>query len=167
MSELPCRRSIRLVGRDYSRVGAYFVTICVQDRLCLFGTVRDGKMELSDAGAMVARVWSDLPRFCPGLAIDTFVVMPDHIHVIVWLRRYYSGLGPSPVTALTVGDVVGRFKSYTTHLYSVGVAEDGWPSFPGRLWHRGYYERVVRGPGALFNIRRYIARNPAKWRRRG
>jgi REP element-mobilizing transposase RayT len=79
------RRSIRLRGFDYSRSGAYFVTICVQDRACVFGNVVDGRMCLSAAGLMVRRVWDELPRFYAGVGIDAFVVMPNHVHGIVIL----------------------------------------------------------------------------------
>ena len=79
------RRSIRLRGYDYSQAGAYFVTICVQDRACVFGNVVDGRMCLSAAGLMVRRVWDELPRFYAGVGIDAFVVMPNHVHGIVFL----------------------------------------------------------------------------------
>ncbi|MFN3614580.1 MAG: transposase [Rubrimonas sp.] len=79
------RRSIRLKGYDYSQPGAYFVTICTQDRACLFGEVVDGVMQLSGPGRMVETVWHELPHFYPGVDIDGFVVMPNHIHGIVVL----------------------------------------------------------------------------------
>ena len=59
------RRSIRLKGYDYSRHGAYFITICVQNRECLFGEIIDGEMILNDAGVMVQSVWDEIPQFYP------------------------------------------------------------------------------------------------------
>lgn len=79
------RRSIRLKGYDYSHPGAYFVTICTQDRAVLFGEVGDGEMWLNDAGAMVQSVWEEMSAFYPGVETDSFVVMPNHIHGIVIL----------------------------------------------------------------------------------
>lgn len=55
------------------------------------------------------------------------------------------------------------FKSMTTHAYVNGVNLNGWPSFPGRLWQRNYYEHIIRNDDDLANIRRYIAENPLKW----
>ncbi|WP_199263776.1 transposase [Desulfobulbus oligotrophicus] len=77
------RRSIRLQGYDYSRAGAYFITICAQNRECLFGKIVNGKMGLNNAGMMVQTVWDEIPAHYPGIDIDAFIVMPNHIHGIV------------------------------------------------------------------------------------
>ena len=81
------RRSIRLKGYDYSQAGAYFVTICTQDRECLFGDIVDGEMRLNDAGHMVRDVWHKIPEHFPYADIDEFVVMPNHFHGIIDGRR--------------------------------------------------------------------------------
>lgn len=86
----PNRRSLRLKGYDYSQAGAYFITIVTQNRACLFGEVADGEMRLNEAGRMVESVWSDIPAFYAGVAIDEFVAMPNHIHGIIIL----VGAGP-------------------------------------------------------------------------
>ena len=77
------RRSIRLSGYDYSQAGMYFVTICTQLRICLFGEIADGKGRLNDAGKMVQTVWNEIPIYYPGIKTDEFVIMPNHIHSIV------------------------------------------------------------------------------------
>ena len=77
------RRSIRLRGYDYRAVGAYFITIVVQDRAFLFGEVVDGEMRLSEAGRMVERWWLELNRRFPHVLTDAYVVMPNHFHGIV------------------------------------------------------------------------------------
>jgi REP element-mobilizing transposase RayT len=151
----PCRRSIRLQNFDYSRPGAYFVTIGTRHGLDLFGKISNGLMRLNPAGRMVSRVWHELPEHCAGVGLDAFVVMPDHIHGIVVLRSGDS-------RRITLSDVVHRFKSFTTAQYRRGVRAAGWPPFPGRLWHRNYYERIVRDEGSLLAIRRYIAENPLR-----
>jgi len=170
------RRSIRLHGYDYTTPGAYFVTICAEDRRRLFGTVVNGRMALNDAGRMVQTVWNELPAHYPGVATDAFVVMPDHIHGIVRLvgagpRACPAGegqaRGPAPTTTdvkpMSLPDVVHRFKTLTTKRYVDGVAQCGWPRFPGRVWQRNYYEIIVRDAAALANIRAYIRNNPANW----
>jgi len=81
------RRSLRLPGYDYSRAGAYFVTICTQARLCLFGDVVDAEMRLNAAGRMVDRQWRDLPHRFPFVELDEYVVMPNHLHGITPLGR--------------------------------------------------------------------------------
>ena len=77
------RRSIRLRGYDYSRAGAYFVTICVQNRACEFGEIVDGEMVLGDSGGMVETVWNELPDRFLNIDLDAFVIMPNHIHGII------------------------------------------------------------------------------------
>jgi len=90
------RRSIRLRDFDYSQAGAYFVTLCVHDRVCLLGEIVDEAMRLNDAGRMVHAVWNAIPFHYPGVDIDAFIAMPNHIHAIIVL----VGAGPRacPVT---------------------------------------------------------------------
>jgi len=179
------RQSVRLREYDYSADGAYFVTLCTQDRECLFGDIRDGVMTLSDAGRMVASVWGELATQYPGVEVDGHVVMPNHFHGIVMLtdRRGESCIRPPfdpcarpemmnqgdhkdrpyGTEAGTLGRVVQAFKSITTNAYIRGVKDHDWPPFPGRLWQRNYYERVIRDEQEMCTIREYITCNPAKW----
>ena len=225
------RRSIRLKEYDYAQNGAYFVTICTQDRSNIFGEVEDCVIQANDAGQMVSTVWDELPDFYPGVSIDAFTLMPNHIHGIVLLvgaaRRGRSGSGSShnigenddarlgtldvssPGSAhgirsngdvepnddgqrgtrgvesitsdvravepgrprgaaptrvgLSLADVVHRFKTLTTKRYADGVKQAGWMPFPGRLWHRDYFEHVIRDEVSLNRIRRYIEENPMRW----
>ena len=77
------RRSIRLKDYDYFLKGAYFVTLCVQERVCLYGEVIGGDMELNPAGRKVAEIWRELPARFPQVALDESIVMPNHFHGII------------------------------------------------------------------------------------
>jgi len=79
------RHSLRLKGYNYAMAGAYFVTICTQERVCLFGEVVAGAMDLNEAGQMVAAFWYGIAARFPGVEIDQFVVMPNHLHRILVL----------------------------------------------------------------------------------
>ena len=81
------RRSIRLVGYDYSQAGAYFVTVCTHDRTCLFGDVVNGLMVLNDAGMIVADEWIHTQILRPYVQMDEFVGMPNHFHDIIVITR--------------------------------------------------------------------------------
>ena len=81
------RRSIRLKGYDYRKSGAYFVTICTQNRECLFGEIVDGQMILNDVGRMVQSLWDELPRHFPNVELDAFGAMPNHVHGIIMIRE--------------------------------------------------------------------------------
>jgi REP element-mobilizing transposase RayT len=174
------RRSIRLKSYDYSQAGAYFVTICTQDRACLFGEVLDDAIRLNDAGAMVASLWEDLPARFSAIEIDAFVVMPNHLHGIVVLPDQWaatrvaptnevSGVGATLVGARSAGNapnlgsIIGAFKSIAAVGYMRGVKSAGWPAFHRRLWQRNYYEHVIRDEVALGRLRRYIDENPLRW----
>jgi putative transposase len=151
-----CRRSLRLRGYDYANGGAYFVTICTQDRACLFGEVIDGSMRLNQSGQQIAMRWEGLAARFIGVEIDLFVVMPNHLHGILVLPDVGA-------MATQLGDVAGAFKSMTTVDYIRGVKAKGWPKFRGQLWQRNYYEHVVRDETELNRIRQYIDDNPAQW----
>ena len=152
------RQSIRLKGYDYTQTGAYFVTICTQDRECLFGDVVDGEIRLNNVGQMVYRIWNDLSVKYPDIETDEFVVMPNHVHGIIVLpvgaplvgalssgmtidnAKNRAGTRPAP----TLGDIVGVFKSITTHQYTDGARQKDWPPFNKKLWQRNYYEHIIR-----------------------
>jgi len=162
------RRSIRLKGYDYSSAGSYFVTICVQHRACLFGEVNDGVMCINDAGEMVQRVWYSLPNRFERACLDTFVVMPNHIHGIIQLTDGEMERGcntnSSDKKSDLLGNVVGAFKSITTHQYAIAVHAHHWQPFDKRLWQRNYYEHIIRDRNALQTVCQYIANNPSLWK---
>lgn len=80
---MPLRKSIRLKGYDYSHVGLYFVTICTQDQLRLFGEIEKEEMKINAAGMMIERQWHELPRRFDKINLREFVVMPNHFHGII------------------------------------------------------------------------------------
>jgi putative transposase len=163
----PNRRTIRLKEYDYAQPGAYFVTICTQDRACLFGDVMDCTMKLNAVGRLVATLWNEVPARFANVDLNMFVVMPNHIHGIL----LYPDDGPvmadrtraTTRVAPTIGQVVGAFKSLSTVEYVRNARANGWPAFRSRLWQRNYYEHVIRDEADLDRIRRYIDENPARW----
>ncbi len=155
-----CRRPHRLRGHDYSSPGAYFVTVDTHERRRLFGTITDGRFVPNDAGRMIADGLASLPVRFAHSGVDTSVVMPDHVHVILVLREWeWAATRAAP----TLGDIVGAFKSITTVGYIRGVRQSGWPPFTQHLWQRDYHDHVVRDAADLDRIRRYIIDNPANW----
>jgi REP element-mobilizing transposase RayT len=92
------RTSLRLPHYDYSTPGAYFVTICVDQRRCVLGAVSGGLMNLSDAGGIAERAWTALADRFPSLALDTYVIMPNHLHGIIHLAgaRFIAPVPSAP-----------------------------------------------------------------------
>ena len=173
------RRSIRLPGYDYTQPGAYFVTFVAHDRECLFGDVVDGVMRLNAFGEIVREEWfrTAVVRPYVMLAPDEFVVMPNHIHGIIWITggrgdpvgRPYDPVGrphdndrddqrSHGPAAGSVGAIIGQIKSIAAKRIN---ALRGTPAAP--VWGRNYYEHIIRYETSLNRIRRYIAANPSQW----
>jgi putative transposase len=96
------RKAMRLRDYDYSTPGAYFVTICVQNRECLFGRVENESMKLNDAGKMIGHWWMEVSRKFPSIQMDEYVVMPNHFHAVIVLVG--ADLRVRPGLSLQLGD---------------------------------------------------------------
>jgi len=172
--------TIRLKGYDYSQNGLYFVTICTQNRENIFGEIVDGKMKLNSAGNMIAIQWNNLINRFDNIELDEYTVMPNHFHGIIHIvgaplvgaRNNYAGINktragtrPAPTINPTVGEIIGAFKSITTHAYIENVMRNNWPPFDKRLWQRNYYEHIIRNEEEYLKIKEYIRSNPSMWER--
>jgi putative transposase len=161
------RRSIRLKQYDYGQPGAYFVTVCTRRRKCLFGEIGEGKVVLSEMGKIVGREWRISADIRREIDLDTFVVMPNHLHGIVAIRYHHpvGATGRSPLHSQyhtlppkTLGSFIAGFKSSVTKQINHLRAAPGRP-----VWQRNYYEHVIRNETDLEEIREYIQNNPLKW----
>ena len=170
------RHSIRLKNYDYSQAGAYYVTIDVQNRECLFGEIVNYEMIMNEAGKVIEEQWNALPGRFPNIELDVYQVMPTHFHGIIVIVRatlvvapnanmtlFLKRAGCPSATNPTVGDIVGAFKSITTNEYIKGVDDKKWRRFYKRLWQRNYYEHIIRDEADLNRIRDYIQSNPTNW----
>lgn len=101
--EIHQRRSLRLKGYDYSQPGAYFLTISVRGRECLFGDVVEGEMRLNEVGQFVQMAWDELPKYYQGVGIDAFQIMPNHVHGIIVLNHAISPVGAGPCACPSLG----------------------------------------------------------------
>ena len=166
------RRSIRLKGYDYTQPGAYFVTICTHGRKMLFGRVVDGEMQLNEFGEIVREEWFRSPDIRAEIELfpTEFVVMPNHIHGIVWIVETDTDVGAHSRAPLrrdraplhrpprSLGSFIAGFKSVVTKRINALRETPG-----ARVWQRNYYERIIRDERALNAIRRYILTNPSRW----
>jgi len=157
------RRLLRLKYYNYASPGAYFVTICAKDRSLLFGDIIKGDMRLSDYGRIIAQEWEISAKIRREITLDAFVVMPNHLHGVVFIEESDVGAtGGSPVRSgprqHSLGSFLSGFKSATTkRINDLGQT-------PGRpIWQRNYYEHIIRNEQSLHRIREYIANNPARW----
>ncbi len=159
------RRSIRLQGYNYSRVGAYFVTICTKNRECLFGEVMDGQMQLNDVGKILQATWDALPDHYSHVELDAWVIMPNHAHGIIVLDSTVgAGLKPAPTTTKSaptrhgLPEIVRALKTFSSRRIN------GLRQTPGaKIWQRNYWEHIVRNESEMNHIREYIQNNPGQW----
>lgn len=172
------RRSIRLPTYDYSQGGWYFVTICTQNFRCDFGNIVNAEMELSSIGQMVDQEWQGLKNRFFSIDLGEYIIMPNHLHGIVVIKDDSNFVGAGLVPAhgqgdhkgrpynkcpVFLGDIIGAFKSITTHECIYGIKTKNWPRFDKRFWQRNYYEHIIRNEESLDKIREYILKNPENW----
>ncbi|MDR1594513.1 MAG: hypothetical protein LBS43_08545 [Prevotellaceae bacterium] len=185
------RRSIRLKGYDYSQAGLYFVTICVQNRRCLFGKIENGEMILNDLGKIIENEWLNLKNKYPQIELDTFIIMPNHFHAILQIVRPDNTISQiarpdnavsqiahpdNAVSQIAHPDNViqkqGRANPAPTNTTTLGNII-GYFKYqttkkidsPDKLWQRNYYEHIIRNEQAYQNIADYIIHNPAAWQK--
>jgi REP-associated tyrosine transposase len=137
---------VRLPSYDYRSSGAYFITLCTKNRQPV--------LHIPSIRTALQENWERLPERFPGITLDEFVIMADHLHGILWLDH-------STKDAPTLGRVIGAYKSLVTiawrnyHQSSGTIAAD-------HLWQRDYYEQVIRNEEDLSRTREYIVNNPLK-----
>jgi len=128
-------------------------------------------MVLNDAGRMIEKWYRELPEKFNGIALDEYIIMPNHIHYIIEnTDPVGADLCVCPRNAdagehagSPLQKIVQWFKTMTTNEYIREVKRNGWQPFNGKLWQRNYYEHVIRNDEDLRHIREYITQNPLKW----
>ena len=160
------RRSIRLPGFDYTRPGAYFLTICTDGRACMFGEVVEGEMRLNEAGRIVEECWEAIPAHFPIVGLDVFVIRPNHIHGIAIIAEGRGTPWRAPTAehfqkpvAGSIPTIIRSYKSAVTKQINELRRTPG-----GVVWQHNYYEHIARDERDLNSIRAYIQSNPTRWK---
>ncbi len=166
------RRSHRLQGHDYAGGGSYFVTLLTQRRACIFGRVVGGEMRLSTLGEIARDCWLQIPDHMPGIRLDAWTVMPNHLHAIIHITPVRASHGsplhripvptarshPRGASRRSLGAIIALYKGASGRYINKLLGRPGV-----RVWHRDYHDHRIRHEAALDRIRRYIAANPARW----
>ncbi|HVR95465.1 MAG TPA: transposase [Thermoanaerobaculia bacterium] len=143
--------STRLPGWDYGWGGTYCVTICTRDRVCWLGEIVAGEMVLSDLGKIVSEEWVEMARRRPHVDLDTWIVMPNHIHGILCLQPPRLNGRPTPL-----GEVISHFKGACTQRIKASGRRDF-------AWQTRFFDQIIRSDDTLLRFRRYIMENPLRW----
>ena len=153
---LPKRKHPRLDNYDYSTAGAYFITICTQNRHCFLSRIvgrglAPAETQLTAYGAIAKEQLFLLEERYPTLKIDQYVIMPNHIHLILQIEET-AGASPRP----TISDIICAYKSLTTRECKKVRPID-------KLFQTSFYEHVIRGQADYDEIAAYIVNNPKQW----
>ncbi|HWV36268.1 MAG TPA: transposase [Thermomicrobiales bacterium] len=158
MHDGPRRKRLRYPGHDYRAPCCVHVTICTHHRQPLFGTITPAGLILNDAGRFVIEVIRGLHSEDEGILIDVYVVMPDHVHVVIMLTD-----APGPVRHdLAIEHVVSRLKMRVMKAWSTGIRTRGWNPYEETLWQRSYNDVLIGTDRHLEQVRAYIEGNPAR-----
>ncbi len=190
------RHSIRLPGYDYTVPGAYFLTILTHKKEHLFGKVVKGDVQLSPVGEVAHEQWEKIPNHFSNVLLDAFVIMPNHIHgiLVITARTTHTGKGkgkaferhstpnifgsnalpiqsksgsnalPKQLGSQTgsVAAIVQNYKSITSRKINKQLNSPG-----STIWHRNYYEHIIRDEEDYNRILQYIQENPLRWEKQG
>ena len=152
--EFPKRKQNRLTEFDYSMPNAYFITICADKRKNLFWTDADTIVDrpknvpLSYLGAIVRQSIEDIPKHYPAISVDHYVIMPNHIHLLLQIHTDDYGRA---MLAPTISTVVQQMKGYVSKKLGESV------------WQKLFHDHVIRGQQDYLKIWNYIEGNPSKW----
>jgi len=179
--------STRLPDYDYSQSGYYFITICTQNRINYFGNVINGKMMLNDTGKIAVDCWMQIPQHFTQVTLDEFVIMPNHVHGVIFLNDFTHGCRDvacnvstnneyntitndqnlpisnfmskiSPKTG-SISTIIRSFKSAATKQINEKYGNHHF------TWQPRFYNHVIRNEISLYNIQQYIINNPIMWHR--
>ena len=153
------RKPNRLQNYDYSQAGYYFVTICTQNRVNYFGKIERQLMHLNEIGEIVKNQWVWLSTQYDYVELDTYIVMPNHLHGILIIRSCRDrsrpvSTGTKKIKSLS--ELIGAFKTTS----SKQIHKYGLSRFK---WQRSFYDHIIRNEKSLDNIRAYIQNNPLNW----
>ena len=160
--QLPQRKATRLKGYDYSSPGVYFITICTQNRKCMLSDLVVGEglappeTRLSEIGRIAEEQILALEERFPSVSIDRYIVMPNHIHMLLRIEGLFERevCGPSRAPAPT-NAVIPHAISTLKRFVNADLGQN--------IFQRSYHEHVIRGEADYREIWEYIDANPAKW----
>lgn len=159
-------QSARLNGWDYGSHGLYFVTICTKDRISYFGEIKNpvvetknfASLQTSEIGNVAHNNWLDIPKHFPFVELDEYIVMPNHIHGIIFINKPYKlDWQPNKFGAQSqnLGSIIRGYKVSVKKYATLNNIEFAWQP--------RYYDRVIRDEKEYINVREYIYNNPNNW----
>ena len=137
------RKNPRIPGYDYSKENFYFITICTSNKKCIFGSPN----YLNKSGMIADEYIQKIPEYYPNVLVDKYVVMPNHVHIILYLTVANNS---------KVSQIVGQYKMAVSKAIRAMAGDIS-------VWQRSFYDHVIRNEKRYLKIWEYIDNNPAKW----
>ncbi|ALU27231.1 MULTISPECIES: transposase [Myroides] len=179
MNNYQQRGSIRLKGYDYASEGLYFITLCVQDRENIFGSIQDGVLTLNEIGEIARDEWLNTANVRDNVILHEFIIMPNHMHAIIEIVKNKTKTGDNKgfrSPSQTIGAIVRGYKIATIKRIKVGMNCNSFcvgelqfaptsptPPTARTIWQRNYYEHIIRDERSYQYISNYIITNPKRW----
>lgn len=130
----------------------------------------DPYFNLSDFGKSCHRIWSDIPKKFKNVILDDFVIMPDHLHGIIFIKHNYQERTQGSVPTIfgnigLLGEIIRWFKTMTTNEYIKNVKQNNWPKFNKQIWQSRFHDRIIRSEKEFYIKKQYIKNNPENWQK--
>ncbi|MBN1386863.1 MAG: hypothetical protein JW965_00350 [Bacteroidales bacterium] len=175
--------SLRRPEWDYCKSAAYFVTICTKNRIPYFGESVNGILQLSEIGTIACKYWIEIPNHFGFIELDTFIIMPDHVHGIIIIKNnkandnrtiditeiYSTSVGTPKLGVPTMPDSINPTRKPNWKSNSLGLIINQYKRIctidirkinPDFSWQSRYHDRVIRDCDEYYRIRNYILENP-------
>ncbi len=162
--------SARWAAWDYSANGAYFVTICVDQRAHAFGRVVDGVMQFTPLGQCADDCWNEIPQHFPFVELGAHQVMPNHMHGVIVINKNDGEMVETQNLASLPSEPRNRFGPQSKNLasiirgYKIGVTKFARANNIPFVWQARYHDHVIRNDGEWERITKYIIANPMNWK---
>jgi putative transposase len=160
----PIRKNLRLRHYDYRNPGNYFITVCTHERRPILASIENNILQLTSYGEIAKKFWLSIPEHFPKVKLDSYIVMPNHFHGILYLESDSNMINArkeekeNGILKGSIGSIIGSWKSISTK--NVNQLRN---TLGAQLWQRNYYERIIRDEKELQMIRTYIENNPYSW----
>ena len=176
------RHSLRLPNYDYSNEGFYFITLCVENGINLFGDISDGELKLNLFGKIAEEEWLKTEQIRDNIQLHEFIVMPNHFHAIVEIIFSKDNKEPEELNLFkspsqSIGSIVRGYKGAITKRIKEVIYNEDYKGvlryaplisisldLSKSIWHRNYHDHIIRNQKDYIRIAEYIENNPFTWK---
>lgn len=158
------RKLNRLKQYNYSSIGWYFLTLCTHNQKKLFGDIIAGCLVLSQLGKVVEKCVVNIPKFYPHIQVDSYVIMPNHVHLILDVSNFSIRTDQWSVHTNTIQRTYGEVSKCIQSLKGVVTKQAQKIGFEEKIWQRSFNDHIIEDEKELEKIQDYIEENQFIWK---